>query len=53
VAGSGNEYERERQRRHARRVDEALQIMIELAAGRTPSPEISTVIRRRRQAVGA
>jgi len=30
VAGSGNEPERERQRRHARRVVEALQIMIEL-----------------------
>jgi hypothetical protein len=30
MAGSGNQRERERQRRHARRVDEALQIMIEL-----------------------
>jgi hypothetical protein len=30
VAGSGDERERERQRRHARRVDEALQTMIEL-----------------------
>jgi hypothetical protein len=30
VASSGNEPEREHQRRHARRVDEALQIMIEL-----------------------
>jgi hypothetical protein len=30
VAGSGNERERGRRRRHGRRVDEALQIMIEL-----------------------
>jgi hypothetical protein len=30
VAGSGNEPQRQRQRRHARRLDEALQIMIEL-----------------------
>ena len=32
VAGSGNEPEREHQRRHARRVDEALQLVRDDAA---------------------